>query len=417
MSESINPTGYQRPRYLGVKRFLAIILPIAVIVLGIVGIILMGALKPKPEEKADTVKALPVLTASAVTENVTLRVNAQGEAQARTRINLVPQVSGKISYMSPKFIEGGRFDKGDLLIRIEPAEYSLRVVQAKANVAQAQTALTREESESEIARRDWDELNTGQEPSPLTLRVPQMAEAAARLASAEAQLEEAQLQLRRTSIYAPFTGRVTSRAVNTGAFVTTGTPLGDIYATDVMDVRLPMTNQDLAEAGLKLGFMADAKNPGIPVKLSANVAGEYATWTGRIVRTDSGFDTKSRVLHAYAEVKDPFGEGADGGVPLAPGLFVNAEIEGNSLPGMVVVPRNALRGKDKIYVAQTDGTLTIKTVTVASSDRDKAIISEGLYAGTKVITSPIRGVAEGMPIEVVKRSAKSEDAAKDTPGE
>jgi multidrug efflux pump subunit AcrA (membrane-fusion protein) len=115
------------------------------------------------------------------------------------------------------------------------------------------------------------------------------------------------------------------------------------------------------------------------------------------------FDPETRVLFAYAEVKDPFGKGASGGIPLAPGLFVNAAIEGEALDGTVIIPRSALRGKDKVYAALPEGTLTIKTVTVASSDRDRAVITGGLEPGTQVITSPIRGVAEGMKIEIVDR--------------
>lgn len=388
------------------RRFLVFVVP-PILVLGLaIGLfILMGALKPKPEEKTEDIKAIPVLTALSTSETVTLSVSAQGEVQPRTKINIVPQVSGKITYMSPKFIEGGQFNKGDLLIRIEPAEYDLRVVQAKAQVAQAETSLVREQSEAALALKDFEELNTGQTPSALVLREPQLAEAAARLASAKAQLSEAELHLRRTSIYAPFSGRVTSRAVNQGEFVTTGSRLGEVYSIAVMDVRLPMTNEDLARAGLKLGFVAGKDNSGLPVTLSANVAGTYATWKGRVVRTDSGFDPKTRVLFAYAEVNDPFGAGASDGTPLAPGLFVTAEIEGEVLENMVVVPRAGLRGKDQVYVANDDDTLSIVTVTVASSDREKAVLSAGLNSGVQVVTSPIRGVADGMKINKVERSS------------
>ena len=397
-----------------VRRFFAFVLPLLVIVLAIVGFAVMGALKPKPEEKEDVVKALPVITARAVQDNVTLKVSTQGEVQPRQQINIVPQVAGKITFMSPKYIEGGQFNKGDLLIRIEPAEYQLRVTQAQANVAQAETVVTREKSESEIALRDWQELGRAGQPSALTLRQPQMAEAAARLEAAKAQLEEAQLQLSRTSIYAPFDGRVINRTVDQGEFVNVGMALGEVYSTAVMDVKLPLTNDELARAGLKLGFIENNNNPGIPVMLTANVAGDYAVWSGRIVRTDSRFDPNTRVLFAYAQVDDPFGEGASNGVPLAPGLFVTADIDGQALSGSVVIPRAGLRGKDQVYVAQSDGTLTIKTVDVAASDRNRAVIIDGLVAGTPVITSPIRGVAEGMKVEVVDRTASAEASSADS---
>lgn len=396
------PLNPRERRKLWITRGVSVLLPLIVVGGAVGGMVAMSALKPEPEEKEDIVKAIPVLTSLATEDDVTLKIRVQGEVQPRTEINLVPQVTGKVTFMSPAFIEGGKFQKGQLLARIEPAEYELRVVQARVNVAQAQTAILREKSEGAIARQDWEELGRSGEPTPLTLREPQLAEARAQLASAEARLAEAELQLSRTSLYAPFNGRVTMRHVDVGEFVTAGTRLGEIYAVDMMDVRLPMTNDELRRAGLTLGFAADQKTPGIPVTLTADVAGRFSQWEGRIVRTDSRFDSQTRVLHAYAEVSDPFGKGADNGVPLAPGIFVNADIKGQTLEDIIVIPRAALRGEDSVYVANADETLTINTVTVLSSDRDNAILSGGIDRGTSVITSPIRGVADGMKIAVVE---------------
>ncbi len=394
---------------LWVWRLLIFILPVLVIGGAIAAFMAMSALKPKPEVKEDVIKAIPVLTAKAVQDNVTLKVNAQGEVQPRTQINIVPQVSGLITYMAPKFIEGGKFDKGDLLIRIEPTEFELRVVQARANVAQAETVIMRETSESHIARQDWEDLGRSGQPTALTLREPQMAEAQAQLESAKARLAEAELQLARTAIHAPFTGRVIMRHVNQGEFTTVGTRLGEVYAADVMDVRLPMTNEDLRRAGLTLGYESSRNSPGISVTLSADVAGVYCEWEGRIVRTDSRFDSETRVLFAYVEVLDPFGKGASNGIPLAPGIYVNAAIDGMTIENSIVVPRSALRGEDQVYIANADDTLSIKTVSVMSSDRNTAILSGGINIGETVITSPIRGVADGMKIAVVSPTTLEKD--------
>lgn len=389
-------------RKLRVRRFFGLVLPLGVIGLAVAGTIGMGALKPKPEKKEDVVKAVPVLVASPVLDDVVLKVSVQGEVQPRTEINLVPQVSGKITYMSPKFIEGGKFKRGDLLARIDPREYELRVVQARANVAQAETVVLREESEGENARRDWEELGRSGSPTPLTLRKPQLAEAKAQLESAKAQLSEAELRLSRTALYAPFSGRVTQRHVDQGEFVTSGTKLGRIYSTAMMDVRFPLTNDELRRVGLTLGFEASKSTPAIPVVLNANVAGVENEWEGKIVRTDSMFDATTRVLYAYAEVKNTKSIGSNKGTPLAPGIFVNAQIQGESYEDVTVVPRAALRGNNKVYIANDDGTLSIKTVSVISSNRREAILESGVTLNETVITSPIRGVADGMKIQIVQ---------------
>lgn len=395
------------PKGGGVKlwiwRTVIFVLPVLILGGAIIGSAAMSALKPVPEEKEEAVKALPVLVDTATTQDVRLTVKAQGEVEPRTQIDIVPQVSGRIVTMSPKLLEGAQFNRGDLLFQIEPAEYDMRVIQARANVVQAETALAREQSEAENAKIEWQKLGLTETPSPLTLREPQMAQARATLEAAKAQLAEAELNLQRTRVYAPFSGRVTQVFVDRGAFVTVGSRVAEIYATDIMDVALPLTNRDLREAGLTLGYQA-ARGSGIPVELSADVAEETRTWTGEIVRTDSRLAADTRVLFAYVEVVDPFGAASDDGVPLAPGLFVDAQIAGQMIPNAVVIPRAALRGNDQVYVAMPDETLQIRPVSVLSSNRESAILASGIAPGDAVITSPIRGVANGMKIEVVERT-------------
>ena len=385
-----------------IKRLIFIALPVLVIFGGIAGFVAMGALKPQPEEKEEIVEALPVLTAVASAEPVQLTIQTQGEVMPRSEVVLAAQIRGRVSYVSPDLLPGRHFNKGDVLVRIEPREFQLRVVQAEASVAQARTAYIREVSEAETARVDSEVLGL-KNVSDLTLRQPQLAEAQARLASAEASLDEAKLQLSRTVIRAPFAGRVRSKDIDIGAIISPGTQLGQIYASAVVDIPIPLSDSDLETLGLGIGFVETSHNPGPEVELSATIAGAYHTWTGRITRTASDFDSATRVLFAYVEVDDPYGKSSDNGIPLAVGLYVNAAIEGRALEGSVILPRTALRGTDEVYIARSDDTLEIRKVEVAFSDRERLVTTGGVSAGENVIISPIKGVAEGMKINAVDR--------------
>ena len=384
---------------LAVRRFFVFALPAFAFLGFVVVFVAMGALKETPEEKEDIIKATPVVVAQAEAEPVRLTITTQGEATPRTAIDLAPQISGKVVYVSPSFLEGGAFEKGDVLIRIEPAEYEFRVIQARSNVAQARSRFASEEAEAQIAQKEWEEIGDG-EGTELALRKPQLAEAAALLASAEAALREAELQLARTSIRAPFKGRVDAKMIDIGQYVTPGLKMGEIFSTDTMEIALPLTDSELGQLGLQVGFQQTTENLGPEVKLSALVAGAPRQWVGRITRTDSGYDRETRVLFAYAEVKDPYGAGADNGAPLAAGLFVGAEIEGREYDNSVVVPRTALRGNDQVFVARADNTLEIRTVAVAQTDRIRAVLIGGLEEGENVVTSPVRGAADGMIIAI-----------------
>ncbi len=394
----------KKPKDIGlaVKRLLVLGLP-AVVIVGALGAnIAMGVFSPKPEEKEQVIKATPVVVADAIAENVRLSVSAQGEARPLTQITLTSQVSGKITYVAPQFIEGGAFDVDEVLVRIEPAEYEFRVVQARAEVAQARSRYASEEAETRIALKDWEELGQGA-ASALARREPQMAEAEAALASASARLREAELQLERTTIRAPFKGRVQTQFANIGQFVRPGDNLGDVFSTDAMEIALPLTDSEIGELGLTIGYRGDASDSGPEVILTALVGGKPRQWHGHIAHTDSSYDRQTRVIFAYAQVEDPYGTGADNGAPLAAGLFVTASIQGRQIEDSVIIPRTALRGNDQVYVATDDNTLEIRQVTVASSDRTRAILIGGLRPGEKVITSPVRGAAEGINIAVAGR--------------
>lgn len=399
---------YRRPKNGILKRTIIVLLPLLVLMVAITGVMFMGKLKPKAETKSEAPTAAPVVTAFAELRSVELSVTSQGEVRPRTEINLAAQVGGRITWLAPGFLEGGRFKRGAVLLRLDSAEYDLRVTQADANVAQAQTVLTREISESDIARRDWEDLGEG-EASALTLRQPQMAEARARLAAAQAVFGEAKLQQSRTVVYAPFDGRVRERNISLGDTITAGQTLGRVYGVDIAEVKLPLTDTDMARLGLGIGFVTSSANPGPVVTLSAVVAGEPHTWQGRITRISSSYDPATRVLFGYVEVRDPYGKGADHGVPLASGLFVSANIAGRDVENSIIVPRTALRGQDIIYIANDDKTLSLRTVKVASSSREMVVISSGLEAGERVITSPIRGVAEGMKIELAEFKGEEEN--------
>ena len=309
------------------RKLLVIAVPILIVVGFIVATLAYIGANKKPKEKKRAFNTLAVIADYAKTEDVQLSVRTQGEARPQIEIDLVPEVGGKIVFVSPNFIEGGIFKKDEVLLRIEDADFKVAVIRAEAGVAQAEQVLVREEAEGAIARQDYAELGRG-EPTPLALRLPQQAQARASLQAAMAELEAAKLNLSRTEVRAPFSGRVRNKTSDLGQFVAPGSPLGRIFSTNVVEVRLPLSDQQLAKMDLPLAYVAKSRAEAPKVDLSCVVAGKVHHWEGRIMRTDSTYDTASRALFAIVEVPDPYGKGASSeGVPLAPGLFVDANID------------------------------------------------------------------------------------------
>ncbi len=355
----------------------------------------------KPKEKKRRFNTLAVIADYAKQEDVQLKVSTQGEARPQIEIDLVPQVGGKVVYVSPNFIEGGIFRKGETLLRIEDADFKVAVIRAQAGVAQAQQVLVREQAEGEIARQDYAELGRG-EPSPLALREPQQAQARASLQAAQAELDSAKLNLSRTEVRAPFAGRVRSKTSDIGQFVTPGSRLARIFSTNIVEVRLPLSDDQLSKLDLPLAYFAKDRASAPRVDLSALVAGKVRYWDGHIMRTDSAYDTATRALFAIVEVVDPYGKGAsEDGVPLAPGLFVDADINGKTYENVITFPRDGLRPQDEVYVVDDKGKAEIRQVSVLDSTAERAVLTGGVSAGELVVLSPMERSRVEMTLKVL----------------
>src|SRR5699024_8949695 len=314
-------------------------------------------------------------------------VDAQGTVQPRTETTLVPEVGGKVIGIADAFVAGGFFRAGEVLVEIDPSDYETALKQAEADLAAAHARLADEQSRSDQARRDWQQLHGGgaREPSDLVLRIPQLKQAQASVQAAEAALARAQRNLERTRISLPYDGMVRSRAVGIGQYVSPGTTLGEAFAVDVAEVRLPLPDRDLAF--LELPRPGKQNQPSPPVRFFAEIHGERGSWHGEIVRTEGVVETTTRLSHAVARIEDPYGLlGTDRNVPLPMGTYVQAEIHGRSAAGLIELPRQALREGNRLYIADEDNHLEIRSVDVVRSTAQRVYLANSIEPGERVIT-------------------------------
>lgn len=381
--------------------FRTIVFSILVLAALIIAALIWIGLAEKPEENRRSFNTLAVMGAPAYQDTVQLTIETQGEARPQIEIDFVPEVGGKIVYVSPNFIEGGAFNKGETLVRIDDSNSQVAKIRAQAAVAQAQQTLAQEIAEGEIARRDFEELGRGQ-PSDLALRIPQRLQAEASLQAANADLQNAELQLSRTKVVAPFSGRVRSKASDVGQFVSPGARLGRIFSTGVVEVRLPLTDGDLARVDLPIAYNATSREEAPQVKLSGVIGGELQEWQGQIMRTDSTYDIQTRALFAIVEVADPYGKGASqNGVPLAPGLFVDAQITGKTIESAIIISRDGLRPQDEVYVVDDKGQAEIRQTVVLDTNVNRAVLASGVEVGELVVVSPMERSRVAIPLKVL----------------
>ena len=378
-----------------------IVLPLAVLVAAAIGAVTMILLKPEIETRRPDIRPPIVRVATVEIADVPLVVESQGTVSPRTQSQLVPEVSGRAIWVSPSLVSGGFFEAGETLLKIDPHDYRQFVVTAEAEVARANLRLEQERAEAVLAAKEWQDLGEG-EADPLTLRQPQLVDARAALAAAEANLEKRRRDLHRTQIRAPYAGRVRQENVDLGQFVSTGSPLATIYAIDKAEIRLPLPDNELAYLELPLVYRGQQREQlGPKVLLRANFAGEDHEWQGRIVRTEGEIDRTSRMVHAVAEVTNPYGRTEDRQrPPLAVGMFVEAEIQGVVAENVAVLPRAALRNDGRVLVVDSSNRLRFREVDVFRQTNQEVIIRSGLESGEKVLLSPLGAVTDGMEVRI-----------------
>ena len=386
----------------GIVRTLKIVAPLAVLTTaGLVALTMYWNRAPAPVQT-------PVITPTSVrvqevtVRDVPLSVTSQGTVRPRTESQLVPEIAGRVTWVAPSFAEGGFFELGDVLVRIDPFDYQQAVVSSRSQLAQARLRLAQEEAEADVALREWDALGRG-DPRALTLREPQLEDAHASVAGAEAGLERAKRDLERAEIVAPYAGRVRQKNVDIGQFVRVGDAVATIYAVDFAEVRLPLPDEQLAYLDLPLSYRGGSDQPQPRVTIRATFAGAAHEWQGRIVRTESEIDPVSRMVHAVAEVPNPYAPGSR--PPLAVGMYVEAEIAGRTASNVAVVPRAALRSRDRVLIVDADDRLRFREVDILRATTDAIYVRHGLAEGDLVVVSPLDSPTEGMTVQVADAGA------------
>jgi RND family efflux transporter MFP subunit len=366
-------------------------LPIGLVVLSIIlvaGLVVMAREK-RPERQVEAVQAILVDAIPVERVSLYLSVFSQGSVSPRTETTLVAEVSGKIINVSSNFVAGGFFRKGATLLEIDPSDYQTGLKWAQANLASRQAQFADQKARSEQAMKDWRNMGRQGEPSDLTLRKPQLAEAHANVQAAEADLQKAKRDLERTHITVPYDGLVRTKQADIGQYVSPGTPLGITFDIDTAEIRLPLSASDVSY--LDLPSATDpADKPRLQVKLTTGSGGTGNQWQAEIIRTEGVIDEKSRVTYAVAQVVDPYGVlGQSHQGELKVGTFVRAEIQGQWANNVFKLPRSTLRAGNTVLVADAERKLKIRSVNVLRAEPRSVYIRDGIMDDDMVIMTTL----------------------------
>lgn len=374
------------------------VLPFAVLALSMLASSLLFVLRAdvKPQEPDPVIPEVDVWHAEPRT--LRLNVTSQGVVTPREEIDLVSEVAGKVVQAHSALVSGGFFKSGEVLLTIDPRDYDYDIVAAQARIAEAKRVLISEQAQVAQAQSEWQALGQG-EASELALRKPQLAEAEAKLQAAQADLAKAKLNRSRCELRAPFAGRVLTKQAGVGQFLAAGSVVARIYASDVAEVRLPVSNEQLAFLNVPLSQSNAAAQSSPVVTIRAELAGRQHQWSGRIVRSEAALSDDSSQWYLVAQFANPFQSIADK-PPLLKGLFVQAEIEGAERSSLYRLPRIAVSPRQTVTIVNREQRLEIRPVQVLRSDAESSIVDAGLNPGDRVVISELPMAIAGTPVKV-----------------
>ena len=370
---------------------------------------MLVSLAPEPETREPPSQIPYAETARIAAGSGPIPVHGAGTVRPSAEIDIAPQVGGRVVWVDPAFRSGLPVSAGQVLFRIEEADYEYRVREAEAALAARRVALLEARENVAIARDEYESFaerrsdGAAPEASPLTLRLPQLEAAEAAVRRDEATLAQAKLALSRTWISAPFDGIIRDESVDRGQLLAAGQSVGRLFAADAVEVVIPLSDADAAL--IPRLWAAPEGSADASVSAAARVIAEYGddrhVWQGYVDRAEASLDPETRTINVVVRVDRPFsagGRGAAQGPPLLVGKFAEVVIDGVVPDAYFRVRRAALQPDNEIWTVREDATVHIVPVRVLQRIDDEVYVTGGLKDGDAAVIGGIRFATEGMAV-------------------
>ena len=393
------------------------------------------SLKKEPEKKEIINNPVSVKVIMAKPVSKVMTVEEYGTVKPRKLVKITAEVSGRISYIHPSFIEGGEIEKGQVLIRIDQRTYKLNRQTGKVRIRQAKTDIeqlkqdianlkndiklssanlklvekelkrTKALSENQFASKNsldraeklylQAKIQFQNLSNRLSLTDTLMEQKINALDMANVDFQKADLALEKTSIVSDFDGFILNKSAEIGEYINPGQIMGSIYEKGNLDVdvRIPLENLRWIES-----FFEEGKTPKAKVTMANLDKMQPFVWDAEVVRIKASIDETTRTLPMTLEIRKPELK-LKNIFELKPGAFVKCSIIGETYKDIFVLPRYLLKRENILYTINS-GHLKMKKVGILRKFEDEIYVDNGLNSGDKIIVSPLPGALDGMELKI-----------------
>lgn len=376
--------------------------PVFIFLAGSVIVIALLSSPPKIKPKPKSAKLPGVEVITLKSEQTRIPVHTRGNVNPAIQIQLTSEVNGSVIAVSPKFSNGSYFKKGDWLVKVDRSQYEMEVERAQAKAASARLNLLK--TRANIKSGNIEGINVGRR-SELAKGVPQLKEAEGNYNATVSAVKLARRQLEKTTITAPFDGRVLKKAIDIKEYVAIGKPVAQLYSIDKAEVRLPLSTAQHELVDIPLRYASESTNENQPPVILEDSSGKYH-WKGRIIRSEGNVDPRNRLNYVIAQIDSPYAPDPlqPDRPPLSAGTFVSATIQGKTHEKLISLPLDALHNMDEVRLLNSENRVHVQKVDILYRDKDRAFISSGVRDGDKVVLTPLEVVVENMEVVVLSEA-------------
>lgn len=297
-------------------------------------------------------------------------LSANGNVLAQDEVQLQPEVSGRVTYLNIK--EGSIVSKGTLLLKINDADLQAQILKSKAQLKIAQANFNRLEQLLKINGISQAEYDAAENT----------------LNNINADIELFNVQIAKTELRAPFTGKLGLRNISLGAYVSPNTIVASL--------------QNVSQ--LKIDVSVPEKYAGIILvgdNMQCNVAGIDNPFIAKVIAIEPQIDKMTRNLTVRAMIQNPNSK-------LVPGAYVKVLLKLKEIPDAIMIPSNTVIPDDRTTRIVITDSSKAKFVDIEIGKRTASEVQvlSGLKAGDTILTTGLLQVKPGMQVKITKTNNK-----------